>query len=528
MSALVQNFFKNPKLFLILLVPLTITFRLLTINNVEFKADEALFVYLTNQLYANSYFVSTGIPSSTGIQNFPLFNYFLYIIGFFSQNPIYLSLVIAALNCIFVIGFYFFLKKHFNSFIANSASLLLATSPWNILLSRKIWPQDVIIILVIGFFYFLFNYFENKKAKNIFWSFLILSLLFQLHGSGIFFTIATAIIFLLLKIKLPLKHTSLGFVAGLIPGLPFITYQLFSNPFCPDCIRFIEFQSIPKAFDFFNFTRPFIFLGGLEFITILGKDFQIFISKNPVINLLNLITYLFYVFCILSSIFLIFKLKDKKKIFSNLKILIISLYIFIIPTLYFLTRTPSYFHYFVIISPLLFILIGFILDKVSAVIPQAKFATLLIISLFLFSNVVFNFSFYKFIDIKKDITGDYGPVFPLTDDLTNKYLIRYKNLPYYEELKYYSYIFITTPQLNTRVAEFFLKKGALDLAEVELTKAISKDPNDLQALINLTYIYIQKGEFKKAEENILSLKMKDATSSDQLKELLNQSMQYER
>lgn len=528
MSALVQKFFRNPKLFLILLIPLIITFRLFTLNNIEFKADEALFVYLTNQLYANSHFVSTGIPSSTGIQNFPLFNYFLYIIGFFSQNPIYLSLIIASLNCISVIGFYFFLKKHFNTFIANSASLLLAVSPWNILLSRKIWPQDVIIILVIGFFYFLFNYFENKKAKNIFWSFLILSLLFQLHGSGIFFAIATAIIFLLQKIRLPLKHASLGFITGLLPGLPFIIYQVFPDPFCPDCIRFIEFQSIPKVFDFFNFTRPFIFLGSLEFITILGEDFQIFISKNPVIDLFNLITYLFYIFCILSSIFLIFKLKDKRKIFSNLKMLIISLYIFIIPTLYFLTRTPSYFHYFVIISPLLFILIGFILNKVSAVTPRAKFVTLLIISLFLFSNIAFNFSFYKFINITKDISGDYGSIFPLTDNLTNEYLIQYKSLPYYDELKYYTYIFIRTPQLNTRTAEFFLKKGDLDLAEVELTKAISKDPNDLQALTNLTYIYIQKGEFKKAEEGILNLKMKDATSSAQLKYLLNQSMQYGR
>lgn len=489
--------------------------RIFFLDLIEFKFDEAFNVYQVAQFYQNPVINFHSGISSSGIHNFPLLNYLLIILGFFSHNPQYLSFLIALINTILVGTFYLIVKKFYGNLTGVYAGLLLASSPWAILYSRKIWHPDLILLFAVPIFYILNKLFLSpfKKSKLIFGLFLLLTLLSQQHFSGFYLLFLTPIFLKIYQIKFSFKQMLLGILMGLIPTIPYILFNLSSNPFCYDCHALFDYGKQVRVFDLNNFLRPLQIANGSYFDNVLGFDYPLFLASSPILNIFNY----FFVFEYLIPILgLILILKYQRKY------LFIVFYSITIPVIYFLTKNPPRMHYFVIFLPWVILLYGlffkFFWDKTKRNIFRIIIIT--VITFLIIINFIFIFSFYNFLALKKNINGDYGPIYSETEKYLNEETKQYALLPYFDELKVYAGVFAKPEIIHGKLAEFFLQKGQINLATLEYQKALVNNPADITSLVNLTYIYLQTGNLTEGEKQLNILSQKESTVSAKLKDIL--------
>ncbi len=458
-----MRFFNKTVVWITLIFLLSAVFRLYNLSLIEFKSDEATTVYQTVRFFEQPYLTQRGLISGTGVYNFPLFNYLMVILAVWTRDPQFLSGIIAFINSLLVGIFFLFAKKYYGLMTAFFASLLLAFSPWGVIFSRKIWAQDLIFLFFIPFLWFLHEIILKKNKKFVFPMFVLLVLLIQLHGSGLFLLAITILILIVLRVKLSLKTAAAGVLVGLIPAIPYFLFQINSSPMCPDCEAFLKYKDAIRIFDFNNFLRPFQIISGLGYHFVLGRTYNDFISAYPLVNQLKYIFTLGFFGIITGVIFVIFK--ERKYLF-------LVIYFVSVPLLYLITKTPAYMHYFVITLPVSVLLLAILINAIYSYV-QSKYLKMMAValfSIFIAANILFNYFFNNFLELKKGTEGDYGPIYSLTKSSIEKEIEEYKSLSYYQELQSYAYIYAQSKKLHSKLSEFFLEKGAYELAEKELQR----------------------------------------------------------
>jgi hypothetical protein len=208
---------------LILVLVLAAVMRLSFLGLIEYKADEALTVLSLTQWLEYPRVIESGLISSTGVKNFPLFQYLLLLPAVISTDPRFLSGFIGALNVATVGWFYIATRRAFGEKVALIGGLLLAVAPYPVLFSRKIWAQDLVMLFAVPIYDLLL-----RKKINYFWLGLLLALQAQVHGSGLFFAMA-AMVWLGLQRKLAWQMIA-GAAAGLVPAIPYFFSGSFSQP----------------------------------------------------------------------------------------------------------------------------------------------------------------------------------------------------------------------------------------------------------------------------------------------------------
>ncbi len=415
-------------------------FRLTAMDLIEFKLDEARDVYEMGKFWAApSIIIERGTIQSTGVYNPPLWYYFLAGVSVVSRDPQYLSFVIAFLNCVAVAGFYVFVRKFYGQFVAVSAGLLLAFSPWNILFSRKIWAPDMVLVLAVPLFYFLHVILQGRTLNKVrplqkwasFFVPFLLSLLSQLHASGIFLSVAVGLTMLLYvilgrsssddsridsgraRMTINWKYAILGLLVSLIPLLPYISYQARTG--CADCKALSTYQQggalLTPFFDSNAFLRPFQFIGGTSFDGALGTEgYQAFVQAYPFIGTLSFVSFFSFLLLPLGIIYILQKKRE---------LLFLPCMLMLVTLIYFFTQTAGYLYYFLIISPITMLIytlgivhLGGVLGKGSATIRGV--ITITIITVIIVINIIFEFSLYQYLSIVKVVPGDYGPIYSVT------------------------------------------------------------------------------------------------------------------
>lgn len=503
-----NSLFQKPVFWVCIIFAAAAIFRIFSLDLIEFKYDEAFTVFQMEQFFAHPYLMQVGPPQSTGVYNPPLFNYLMVIMSLFSRDPQYLSFVIALLNSIFIVIFYLLVRKPFGNSAAIFSSLLLALSPWSIIFSRKIWIPDLILPFMVCFLYFYLK-------RSFLPLFVILALLIQMHASGLFFAIATILLFILAREKFNPKQAFLGFMIGLIPAVPYLIRQLASTPFCIDCVSFLDYEALPKSFDPAVFIRPFQLLWGLNFEVLLGQDFAQFMQTFPYPSLVYYPFWLGMFLPIAGSVWLIIQKKYR----------VLAFYPFLIPLLYFLAKTPSFMHYFAILLPIAALLSGlafkFAWDKLRD--NALRVVLLSLTFVFLLSNLVFVTSFYRFLSAKQVIAGDYGPVFPKTREFVEKETLDYRLFPEYPLIKSYAYMFAKPEIIHARLGELFAQ-GNPQLATIEFEKALQQNQRDKISRMNLIYSLAVLGEKDKSKKELEILSSQDSTAAAELKNILQQKL----
>jgi hypothetical protein len=164
--------------------------RLSLLDLMEFKGDEAAACRLALHVLGYSepgvgrFFPTQGLISSIGIPNPPLFVYVVAVPLAVVRSPIAAAATIALLNVIaiwitFVVG-----RRAFNSFVGVVAAALIASSPWSIVFSRKIWAQDLLPFCTALFALHLYRLVVQQRASSAFWLIVIAAAATQLHFSA--------------------------------------------------------------------------------------------------------------------------------------------------------------------------------------------------------------------------------------------------------------------------------------------------------------------------------------------------------
>jgi len=477
MSFIKKNFL------LLLVVVLASLFRLTNLDLIEFKADEGINLFLASRPVFGHPFPPGGTVSSVGVTNFPLVNYLLFPMILISLDPKIISFFIALLNVFAIGAFFIILRKYYNQTIAFVASSLIATSPWAILFSRKIWAQDFLFPILIPFILSIYKVAIDRDGR--YWLLFAVSSLFltQIHQSALFFIIPLTAFMLINKSKVNLKYLTAGLILGIIPTIHFVYYQLKTG--CFDCQMAATYAGrINETSIDLLFQRPFQILSQGNFSPILGEDIVYFVSKFPLAYYLKQLYYIEYLLLPL-GIFLFYK-TFKKTGFLIFPVLLL-------PLIYTFLKLEPHLHYYLIATPFLYLFLAtsfyyFFSNKNVLIknLSRGLFAAIIIFSLY------YNFAFYETVRDLKNIKGDYGQIFSETDKNTKRDYKGLKNDSYYGEMIIASYVPYSLTHGDIGIARMLYDAAETEKNMKSLEERLRKIPIDRRVQNELIAYYTRE------------------------------------
>lgn len=465
---ILKRLFRTNFIFLFIILCAAL-FRVTNLDLIEFKADEAINLFLASRPFFGYEFPPGGTASSVGILNPPLFNYILFPFILVSRDPEVISLGIGLINSLTVGLFYLLVKRYYSFLTAFVASLLFAFSPWAILFSRKIWSQDILLPFLILILYSLHKIIVDKKVA--YWTPCIMSSLFliQMHQSSILFLLPLSLFLFRQKIIINIKYMTIGFLIGILPLIPYFLYELANG--CPDCTAVLRMQErLSPQRSLEMFMRPLQIPSQGNFNFILGDDMVILAKNFPLIYYLRIGLYIEYIL-IPIGLFLFWR-KERKVRF--LAYTTLSL-----PILYFILRFEPFMHYFILLVPLLFLFLGFSFSiYLTSKIQSVRYFFSFIFLLLLVASIGFNYAFFEVVKAQKTIKGDYGTIYAVTKRGDSEMFAKYKDSYEYEEVVLTNYVPKYLIHGDLPVAKMIYKYDQIESDLPELEKKLHENPQD--------------------------------------------------
>lgn len=172
------------------IVATAIVTRFARLDLMEFKGDEAeacrlaLHVLGYSEPGVGRFFPTAGLTSSIGIPNPPLFVYLVAVPLAIVRSPFAAVSLVAAANVVAVWLTYVVGKRCFSPFVGLAGAILYALSPWGIVFARKIWAQDLLPALTTVFVLLLCELLVRKRPSAVFGLIVVVAAATQLHFSG--------------------------------------------------------------------------------------------------------------------------------------------------------------------------------------------------------------------------------------------------------------------------------------------------------------------------------------------------------
>lgn len=417
-------------LFFFAIVALSSIFRLTNLDLVEFKTDEASNLLLATRIFFGHPLPYAGIATSVGILNPPFFIYLLIPFTLISFDPKTITFLIALINTLSIGFLFLIIKKYYGKTPAIITSVLIAFSPWSIILSRKIWPPDMVLPLIVLCIYSLHKIIIDQKSKFLIVLTVILVLLPQLDLIYIFFSFFLMLFFLLTNRNIYKKYIIIGIIIGSIPSLPYLIYQLLNA--CPDCSLALNVgKKLAPTNSLGIFLKPLQIASQGNFRHLFGDDISIFANSFPLIYKLKAIFYVEYLF-IPMGLFLFWKKYNKFRflVYAIVTTLISYFALHILPSV----------HYFAILIPFIFIFLGFSLYQLLFINKLFKYLSYGLLLSIISISIAYNYSFFSLVKLKGGLSGDYGGVLGRSYPETIEKYSNYKNSENFQEILFSSYI----------------------------------------------------------------------------------------
>lgn len=462
------------------IVFLALIFRTTNLAYIEFKADEAVALILASRPVFGHPLPPFATASSLGILNPPLFTYFIFPLTLITLDPKIISLYIGIINSL-AIGFLFLIvKRYYGLAIALIASILLSFSPWSIIFSRKIWVPDFILPFTVLLIFSIHKIIIEKKVK--YWTLFGACGLFllQLHQSSIFFLFFLILFLHITKTKINLRYLLRGILIGVIPAIPYIFYEISNN--CPDCYAFFSAHGkLSFKYAFGAFIRPMQLLAQGDYHFLFGQDTLTFAQNFPLAYKLRTVFYAEYLLLPL-GIFLFWKR------FTNLRFLVYTT--IALPFSYFILRVEAFMHYFIILTPLLFIYVSLALKfLLTSTKNYIRTASIVLFVAIIFSSIIVNLSFFDLLKIKKTLNGDYGNTYAANEPIIKGIRKKYNYSKEAEEVILTTYIQKTTLRGNSYLAKLLYSYSETKKRLLLLEKKLVSDPNDIRVQNELIAFY---------------------------------------
>jgi hypothetical protein len=148
---------------------------------IEFTTDDATVLRLAEDWVRLGRFPLVGMPASVGVPLPPWFIYIVTPVVAISRDPRLATSLVGVLNVAGVAGVVYLAARAFSPLAGLVAGVALATNPWSVLFSRKLWPNDVLAPLAILYFIALDQAVIRRRAEWAIAAVVILVLGIQIH-----------------------------------------------------------------------------------------------------------------------------------------------------------------------------------------------------------------------------------------------------------------------------------------------------------------------------------------------------------
>jgi len=382
------------------------------IGIVEFKADEATALALTAKQLTGT-LAETGLVSSVGIFNPPFFIYLLSIPGIFTLDPLVITRTVIVANGLGLIGLIFILRQRSSLETTLAAVALFASAPWPIFFARKIWAQDLLFPFIVLVYGLLLSYVEEPSAWKIAGLAASLSILTQLHMSGVFFLVACVLFILLFRIHVGWRRYASGMGLFIVLYAPFLWYHLRTGFSDLARLQSPPVQGLASLRRSLQYSFDTITGLGLSYL-IGGGGEEAFLEwshGSPALIVFRLYAGLAAV-ALLASIFCagrtLMKTWNREEVKPAETVLALLPLTYIVAQSAYASLGAVYPHYQIILYPSLAVLTALFLERIA----RRRWLLLLgraVILLIVCTQLAYTFALFRFIDTHHErLDGDYG------------------------------------------------------------------------------------------------------------------------
>ena len=189
----------------------------------EFKADEGRLLSLALAT-SDGDIARHGIASSVGFPNAPL-SVWLYALPLTVwPHPYAATLFTGLLNTLAVAGVYWLARRTWGVPAALAAALLLATGPWAILFSRKIWAQNLLPLFAVGWGIGAVLAFVEGRRPFVALHLLCLAVAAQIHPAAVGLAPATLLFLVVFRRRVGWGWVLAGGALGALTAVPYLAY----------------------------------------------------------------------------------------------------------------------------------------------------------------------------------------------------------------------------------------------------------------------------------------------------------------
>jgi 4-amino-4-deoxy-L-arabinose transferase-like glycosyltransferase len=195
---------------------------------IEFKRDEALLFARALDVADGSHFHLRGISSSVGFPNSPL-SVWLYALPLLLWKDIYAaSLFTGLVNVGAILGGWWLVRRYWGGTAALTATIMFAVSPWAIFHSQKIWAQNLLAPLIVGWAIAAMLAIVERRRGFILLHLLCLAIAVQVHFAAVALIPATLLLLVVFRRRVDWRLLLLACLIALLTVVPFFIY-LFSH-----------------------------------------------------------------------------------------------------------------------------------------------------------------------------------------------------------------------------------------------------------------------------------------------------------
>jgi hypothetical protein len=331
---------------------------------VEFKRDEATVVRRALAIAYEGDLPAAGVGASMGTANLPLTLYLTAIPLRVSRDPVAAVLFIGLLNGLAVLACYTFAQAYFGRAVGLIASFLFAVNPWAVLFGRKLWCRTL-PLATLAFFVAIYATFVRKRPWALVGVFAALAVLVGLQLEGIAFIPMLALLLLLYRRDVALRPLLVGVCLFALAMAPYVVHDALHG--WPSLRSFMAYARGDSRLSLDALRYAFFLTGSHGIQGMAGALHPEYLSGLPHLWWLNTLMMAALVVALLYTL-----LRIVRGVGDDRRSLALLLIWFVVPILLQTRSTaPVHLHYFVLLYPVQFLLIGVLLVDGSAELGRA-------------------------------------------------------------------------------------------------------------------------------------------------------------
>ena len=378
------------------IVVVAATARFFRLDLMEFKGDEAGVYRLA--LHALGYtepgvgrfFPTEGIASSVGVPNPPLFVYLVALPTAVVRSPLAPVGLIAATNVVAVWLCYVAGARIWSRLTGMIASALLALAPWGIIFSRKLWEQDLLPIVSALFLLELHALLVQRRVRAVTTLVILAAVGMQLHFSAVVLGGLAVCALVRARSVVTARSLAAGLAVAAVLWLPFLALHgsslLHPHP-----------ASVPPtiAHRFAHAVHLTAAIGGTDELSTLVS------WQPPAAQALTLLL------AVATFAGLTLSVRDGHGDLRSVRGLALVWYV-APAALLTLLRTTPYIHYFIVLFPLPFIGLGYLVSRLRSRLRVAGIVVAALLAVVFASTDI---ELAHRITRDRGAPGDYGSAF---------------------------------------------------------------------------------------------------------------------